>query len=96
MDVKSAFLYGKVKETVYISQPLGFVDPFQPDKVFLLDKALYGLHQAPRAWYETLSTHLTDNGFVRGTVDCTLFTKEIGGHLMLVQIYVDDIIFRST
>jgi len=96
MDVKSAFLYGKVKEIVYVAQPPGFVDPFYPKKVFMLDKALYGLHQAPRAWYETLSTHLMDNGFMRGTVDCTLFIKETVGHLILVQIYVDDIIFGST
>ena len=96
MDVKSAFLYGKVKEIVYVAQPPGFVDPFYPKKVFMLDKALYRLHQAPRAWYETLSTHLMDNGFMRGTVDCTLFTKEMDGHLMLVQIYVDDIIFGFT
>ena len=90
MDVKSAFLYGKVKEIVYVAQPPGFIDPFYPKKVFMLDKALY------RAWYETLSTHLMDNGFMRGTMDCTLFTKEMDGHLILVQIYIDDIIFGST
>ncbi|KAI3808308.1 hypothetical protein L1987_24257 [Smallanthus sonchifolius] len=60
------------------------------------DKALYGLHQAPRAWYETLSTHLLANGFVRGKIDSTLFIKKSGGDYLLVQIYVDDIIFGST
>ncbi|KAI3802080.1 hypothetical protein L1987_30205 [Smallanthus sonchifolius] len=63
-DVKSAFLYGKVKEDVYVCQPPGFEDPLNPNLVFKLDKALYGLHQAPRAWYETLSTHLLANDFI--------------------------------
>ncbi|XP_035843881.1 uncharacterized protein LOC118490381 [Helianthus annuus] len=75
LDVKSAFLYGKVKEEVYVGQPPGFVDPHHSNKVYLLDKALYGLHQAPRAWYETLSQHLLANNFIRGTIDATLFTK---------------------
>ncbi|GKE69547.1 putative ribonuclease H-like domain-containing protein, partial [Tanacetum coccineum] len=63
MDVKSAFLYGKIKEEVYVCQPPGFEDPEFPDRVYKVEKALYGLHQAPRAWYETLSTYLLDNGF---------------------------------
>ncbi|GKB29628.1 putative ribonuclease H-like domain-containing protein, partial [Tanacetum coccineum] len=63
MDVKSAFLYGKIEEEVYVCQPPGFEDPEFPDKVYKVEKALYGLHQAPRAWYETLSTYLLDNGF---------------------------------
>ncbi|KAJ0847332.1 putative RNA-directed DNA polymerase [Helianthus annuus] len=96
LDVKSAFLYGKVKEEVYVGQPPGFTDPIHKNKVYLLDKALYGLHQAPRAWYETLSQHLLANNFIRGKVDATLFTKEVDGHLLIVQIYVDDIIFGST
>ncbi|GJW02394.1 putative ribonuclease H-like domain-containing protein [Tanacetum coccineum] len=58
MDVKSAFLYGKIEEEVYVCQPLGFEDPEFPDRVYKVEKALYGLHQAPRAWYETLSTYL--------------------------------------
>ncbi|KAI3825375.1 hypothetical protein L1987_06858 [Smallanthus sonchifolius] len=95
LDVKSAFLYGKVKEEVYVCQPPGFEDPINPSKVFKLDKALYGLYQAPRAWYETLSTHLMDNNFVRGQIDSTLFIKKAGGEYLLVQIYVD-IIFGST
>ncbi|GKD23053.1 putative ribonuclease H-like domain-containing protein, partial [Tanacetum coccineum] len=63
MDVKSAFLYGKIEEEVYVCQPLRFEDPNFPDRVYKLEKALYGLHQAPRAWYETLLTYLLDNGF---------------------------------
>ncbi|GJT09588.1 putative ribonuclease H-like domain-containing protein [Tanacetum coccineum] len=95
MDVKSAFLYGKIKE-VYVCQPPGFKDPQFPDKVYKVEKALYGLHQAPRAWYETLSTYLLDNGFQRGQIDKTLFIKRVKGDILLVQVYVDDIIFGST
>ncbi|GJR53753.1 putative ribonuclease H-like domain-containing protein, partial [Tanacetum coccineum] len=96
MDVKSAFLYGTIDEEVYVSQPPGFVDPEFPDKVYKVEKALYGLHQAPRAWYETLSTYLLDNGFYRGQIDKTLFIKRVKGDILLVQVYVDDIIFGST
>nr|GEV03550.1 retrotransposon protein, putative, unclassified [Tanacetum cinerariifolium] len=96
MDVKSAFIYGTIEEEVYVSQPLGFVDPEFPDRVYKMEKALYGLHQAPRAWYETLSTYLLDNGFRRGTIDKTLFIKQIKDDILLVQVYVDDIIFGST
>ncbi|GJY16407.1 retrovirus-related pol polyprotein from transposon TNT 1-94 [Tanacetum coccineum] len=73
MDVKSVFLYGKFEEEVYVCQSPGFEDPDFPDKVYKVEKALYGLHQAPRAWYETLSTYLLDNGFKRGKIDKTLF-----------------------
>ncbi|GJV10423.1 putative ribonuclease H-like domain-containing protein [Tanacetum coccineum] len=66
MDVKSAFLYGTIEEEVYVHQPPGFVDPPHPNKVYKVIKALYGLHQAPRAWYETLSSFLMENGFRRG------------------------------
>ncbi|GKB81160.1 putative ribonuclease H-like domain-containing protein [Tanacetum coccineum] len=96
MDVKSAFLYGTIEEEVYVCQPPGFVDPEFPEKVYKVEKALYGLHQAPRAWYETLSTYLLDNGFHRGQIDKTLFIKRLKGDILLVQVYVDDIIFGST
>ncbi|GJT13706.1 putative ribonuclease H-like domain-containing protein [Tanacetum coccineum] len=75
MDVKSAFLYGKIKEEVHVCQPLGFKDPDFPNRVYKVEKALYGLHQAPRAWYETLSTYLLDNGFQRGKIDKNLFIR---------------------
>ncbi|GJV54335.1 putative ribonuclease H-like domain-containing protein [Tanacetum coccineum] len=75
MDVKSAFLYGKIEEEVYVCQPPGFEDPDFLDRVYKVKKALYGLHQAPRAWYETLSTYLLDNGFQRGKIDKTLSLK---------------------
>ncbi|GJT62211.1 putative ribonuclease H-like domain-containing protein [Tanacetum coccineum] len=75
MDVKSAFLYRKIEKEVYVCQPLGFEDLYFPNRVYKVEKALYGLHQAPRAWYETLSTYLLDNGFQRGKIDKTLFIK---------------------
>ncbi|GJZ41108.1 putative ribonuclease H-like domain-containing protein [Tanacetum coccineum] len=96
MDVKSAFLYGTIEEEVYVCQPPGFEDPKFPDKVYKVEKALYGLHQATRAWYETLSTYLLENRFRRGTIDKTLFIKKDKGDILLVQVYVDDIIFGST
>ncbi|GJY21272.1 putative ribonuclease H-like domain-containing protein [Tanacetum coccineum] len=95
MDVKSAFVYGKIEEEVYVCQPPGFEDPDFPDKVYMVEKALYGLHQAPKAWYETLSTYLLDNGFHRGKIDKTLFIRRDKGDILLVQVYVDDIIFGS-
>ncbi|GJX81660.1 putative ribonuclease H-like domain-containing protein [Tanacetum coccineum] len=96
MDVKSAFLYGTIEEEVYVCQPPGFEDPQFPDKVYKVEKALYGLRQAPRAWYETLSTYLLENGFRRGIIDKTLFIKKNKGDILLVHMYVDDIIFGST
>nr|GEU54928.1 reverse transcriptase domain-containing protein [Tanacetum cinerariifolium] len=96
MDVKSAFLYRTIKEEVYVCQPLGFKDPNHPDKVYKVVKALYGLHQAPRAWYETLASCLLENGFQRGLIDQTLFIKKQKWDILLVQIYVDDIIFGAT
>ncbi|GJT30187.1 putative ribonuclease H-like domain-containing protein [Tanacetum coccineum] len=96
MDMKSAFLYEKIESEVYVCQPPGFEDLDFPDRVYKVEKALYGLHQAPRAWYETLSTYLLDNGFQRGQIDKTLFIKRVKGDMLLVQVYVDDIIFGST
>ncbi|GJY64335.1 putative ribonuclease H-like domain-containing protein, partial [Tanacetum coccineum] len=96
MDVKSAFLYGTIKEEVYVCQPPSFEDPQFSDKVYKVEKALYGLHQAPRAWYETFSTYLLENRFRRGTIDKTLFIKKDKGDILLIQVYVDDIIFGST
>ncbi|GKB19621.1 putative ribonuclease H-like domain-containing protein [Tanacetum coccineum] len=96
MDVKSAFLYGTIEEEVYVCQPPGFEDLQFPDKVYKVEKALYGIHQAPRAWYETLSTYLIENRFRRGTIDKTLFINKDKGDILLVQVYVDDIIYRST
>nr|GEV81353.1 hypothetical protein [Tanacetum cinerariifolium] len=96
MDVKSAFLYETIEEEVYVCQHLGFEDPDYLDKVYKVVKALYGLHQAPRAWYETLANYLLENVFQRGKIDQTLFIKKQKGDILLVQVYVDDIIFGST
>ncbi|GJS64705.1 retrovirus-related pol polyprotein from transposon TNT 1-94 [Tanacetum coccineum] len=96
MDVKTTFLNGPLKEEVYVAQPDGFVDPDHPEKVYRLRKALYGLKQAPRAWYDELSNFLMSKGFTKGTIDPTLFTIRYGEDILLVQIYVDDIIFGST
>ncbi|GJZ18501.1 retrovirus-related pol polyprotein from transposon TNT 1-94 [Tanacetum coccineum] len=96
MDVKTAFLNGELKEEVYVSPPEGFVDPDHPTHVYRLKKDLYGLKQAPRVWYNTLSRFLLENKFLKGVVDPTLFAQKIGTHILLVQIYVDDIIFSST
>ncbi|GJZ71403.1 putative ribonuclease H-like domain-containing protein [Tanacetum coccineum] len=96
MDVKSAFLYGTIEEEVYVCQPPSFENPQFPNKVYKVEKALYGLHQPPKAWYETLSTYLLDNRFRRGIIDKTLFIKKDKGDILLVQLYVDDIIFWSS
>ena len=95
MDVKSAFLNGYISEEVYVHQPPGFESSNYPEKVFKLKKSLYGLKQAPRAWYERLSNFLLENNFTRGKVDTTLFCKSFKNDILIVQIYVDDIIFGS-
>nr|GEY63725.1 hypothetical protein [Tanacetum cinerariifolium] len=96
IDVKSALLYGKIAEEVYVTQPRGFEDPDHLKKVYKVVKALYGLHEAPRAWYERLSTFLLKHGYRKGSIDQTLFIKKDSNDIMLVQVYVNDIIFGST
>nr|GEU52786.1 hypothetical protein [Tanacetum cinerariifolium] len=96
MDVKTAFLNDELKEDVCVSQPEGFVDPDHPTHVYRLKKALYGLKQAPRVWYDTLLRFLLNNKFSKGVFDPTLFNWKTGKHILLVQIYVDDIIFALT
>ncbi|KAI3673538.1 hypothetical protein L6452_39661 [Arctium lappa] len=96
MDVKTAFLNGKLKEEVYVSQPEGFVDKDHLDYIYFLDKALYGLKQAPWAWYDELSAFLIKSGFTKGSIDTTLFIYRSNLDIFLVQIYVDDIIFGAT
>nr|GFB36162.1 hypothetical protein [Tanacetum cinerariifolium] len=96
MDVKSAFLYGTINEEVYVMQPPGFQDSKFPNRVYKVEKAMYGLHQALKSWYGTLSKYLLANGFQRGTIDQTLFIRKHRGDFLLVQVYVDDIIFGSS
>jgi len=83
MDVKSAFLNGYLNEEVYVEQPKGFIDPRFPNHVYRLKKALYGLNQAPRAWYERLTQFLVNQGYKKGATDKTLFVKDDNRRLMI-------------
>ncbi|GJV53482.1 retrovirus-related pol polyprotein from transposon TNT 1-94 [Tanacetum coccineum] len=96
MDVKSAFLNGLINEEVYMAQTPGFIDFEKPDHVYKLKKALYGLKQAPKAWYDRLKAFLIKHEYNMGMVDNMLFTKNKSSNLIIVQIYIDDIIFGST
>ena len=96
MDVKSAFLNGRISELVYVEQPPGFEDPKKPNHVYKLSKPLDSLKQAPRAWYERLWVFIISKGFKIGKVDNTLFTKTIDKDLFVCQFYIDDIIIGST
>jgi hypothetical protein len=96
MDMKSAFLNGKINELVYVEQPPSFEDSKKPNHVYKLSKVLYGLKQAPHAWYERLQNFLVSKGFKIEKVDTTLFTRKIEDDIFICQIYVDDIIFGST
>ncbi|GJZ27771.1 retrovirus-related pol polyprotein from transposon TNT 1-94 [Tanacetum coccineum] len=96
MDVKTAFLNNELREVVYVSQPKGFVDQDNPTHVYKLKKSLYGLKQAPRVWYDMLSNFLLSHEFFKGVVDPTHFTRKAGHNILLIQIYVNDIIFAST
>jgi hypothetical protein len=94
--VKSAFLNGVIQEEVFVRQPLVFENPKYPIRVYKLSKALYGHKQAPRTWYARCKTFLLEHGYVMGSVDKTLFTLNHGTHFLLVQIYMDDIIFGGS
>ncbi|GJU03420.1 retrovirus-related pol polyprotein from transposon TNT 1-94 [Tanacetum coccineum] len=96
MDVKSAFLNGSINEEVYVAQPLGFVDFEIPNHVFKIKKALYCLKQAPKAWYDRIKAFFINHNYTMGLVDNTLLIKKRKSHIIIVQIYVDDIIFGST
>ncbi|GJU54242.1 retrovirus-related pol polyprotein from transposon TNT 1-94 [Tanacetum coccineum] len=96
IDVKSTFLNGFINEEVYVAQPPGFIDFQKPNHVYKHKKALYGLKQAPKAWYDRLKAFMIKHEYSMGMVDNTLFTKKSKSHLIIIQIYVDDIIFGST
>jgi hypothetical protein len=95
MDVKSTFLNGELEEEVYIEQPEGFQLSENTDYVCKLKKALYGLKQAPRAWYSRLDKYLQQAGFRKGSADNNLYIKVSQGNILLIEVYVDDIIFGS-
>ena len=96
MDVKSALLNGMLQEEIYVEQPKGFVNPHRPDDVYKLKRALYGFKQAPKAWYDRLTTYLIEHGFTRGFADTTLFIRNDKNYFIVAQIYVDDIVFGAT
>ena len=96
MDVKSAFLNGMLQEEVYVEQLKGFVDPHRLDDVYKLKRALYGLKQTPRAWYDRLTAYPTEHGFKRGSADTTFFIRKDKNSFVVAQIYVDDIVFGAT
>jgi hypothetical protein len=95
MDVKSTFLNGDLEEEVYIEQPEGFQLSEKEDFVCRLKKALYGLKQAPRPWYSRLERYLQQQGFRKGNVDNNLYIKVNQDSIMLIEVYVDNIIFGS-
>jgi hypothetical protein len=96
LDVKNVFLHGTLSETVYCSQPTGFVDPAQPDCVCLLNKSLYGLKQTPRAWYSRFATYITSLGFVEAKSDTSLFVFWRGTDTIYLLLYVDDIVLTAS
>ncbi|GJS15608.1 retrovirus-related pol polyprotein from transposon TNT 1-94 [Tanacetum coccineum] len=92
MDMKTMFLNGILREDIYISQPDEFVDPKNPNQVYKLKKALYSLKQAPRAWYDLLSSFLLSQKFLNGTVDPTLFIKREGKDILLYGMETCDLV----
>jgi hypothetical protein len=96
MDVKSAFLNGFLEEEVYVKEPTGFESVEFPHRVYRLRKALYGLKQAPRAWYGRLRGFLFSKEFEMGLVDKTTFLLRQGDDILIVQVYVDDIVFGGS
>jgi hypothetical protein len=96
LDVKNVFLHGTLSETVYCSQPTGFIDPAQPDYVCLPNKSLYGLKQVPRAWYSRFATYITSLGFVEAKSDTSLFVFRRGTDMVYLLLYVDDIVLTAS
>jgi hypothetical protein len=96
MDVKNAFLNGVIQEKVFVRQTTGFKNSKYPNRVYKFLKALYELKQAPWTWYARLKTFLLEHGYVMGSVDKILFTLKHGNAFLLVQIYVDDIVFGGS
>lgn len=92
LDVNNAFLQGDLADKVYMSQPAGFIDPDKPDYVCRLNKPIYGLNQAPRAWYQALKLHLPNGGFTNSDADTSLFIRRTCTSSTYVLVYVDDIL----
>jgi hypothetical protein len=96
LDVKNAFLHSTLTETVYCSQPTGFVDATNPDLVCRLNRSLYGLKQAPRAWYSRFATYMASIGFVEAKSDTSLFIYRRGEDIVYLLLYVDDIVLTTS
>jgi hypothetical protein len=96
LNVKNAFLYGTLNETVFCSQPTGFADPAHPDLVCRLHKFVYELKQAPRAWYNWFATYLLSLGFVEAKADTSLFIFHRGADMVYLLLYIDDIILTAS
>ena len=92
LDVKSAFLNGVLQEEIYVEQPDGFVIQGEEDKVYLLQKALYRLKQAPRAWYSRIDDHLLNLGFVKSLSEATLYIRLKDDDILIMSLYVDDLL----
>jgi len=96
LDVKNVFLHGELKETLYMHQPMGFRDSNHPNHVCLLKKSLYGLKEAPQAWYQRLTDYVSTLGFFRSTSDHSFFIYRQGTILAYILLYVDDIILIAS
>ena len=95
LDVKSAFLHGKLEEDVYVEQPQGYEVSKEEGMVYKLHKALYGLKQAPRAWFSRIEAYFIKEGFTNSPNEQTLFIKRVGGNILIVSVYVDDLLFTG-
>jgi hypothetical protein len=96
MDVKSAFLNGVLSEEVYVSQPPGYIIARKENSVLKLKRALYGLRQAPRAWYAKLDASLVSLGFTRSPLEHAIYRHGNNNRYLLVGVYVDDLIITGT
>ena len=94
-DVKFAFLHGELKEDIFVEQPQGYEVAGKKNMIYKLHKALYGLKQAPRAWFSRIEAYIVKKGFVSSSSEQTLFIKQMGGKILIVSIYVDDLLFTS-
>lgn len=95
LDVKSAFLHGELEEDVYVEQPQRYEVLEKKEMVYKLHKALYGLKQAPRAWFSRIEAYFIKEGFTNSSNEQTLFIKKIGGNILIVSVYVDDLLFTG-
>ena len=96
MDVDTAFLYGELKEEIYVTQPEGFINPLHPNHVCRLKKSLYGLKQAPRVWFETIDSFLKEHGFYKVHADPCIYIFITSSGKAIIFLYVDDLLIAAT